>query len=505
MLKIDVDFDTQVQCQDQAKRIVSYILDDIQNLSSTSVERSILRLLYPELDKLSKDGEVPIYNTLVEKWRNLGILEYGAVYLSIFAEKNNIDLFSDSMGLINTLATDYSNLRPDDEVLAKFESRLNLKANIKKYFDRSKYVIIATGNIKEDAVQAVEAARQGADIIAVIRSTAQSLLDYVPQGITTEGFGGTYATQANFRYLRSKLNEVEKELGRHICLVNYASGLCMPEITVCAIQEGLDILLNDSMYGILFRDINPRRTFVDQFFSRRLCAQYGIVINTGEDNYLTTDDALTAAHTVIASQYINKEFAHRAGMEEWQLGLGHAFEIDPDVENSFLYELAHALLIRVLFPNCPIKYMPPTRYKSGNIFYSLALDTMFDMASSFTGQSIHLLGMLTEAIHTPFLQDRKVELDVCNYVFKATAQLMNQFDLKSNSLIQNQADKVLRTTCEFLTSCTNLYQYIEEGKFAGIKRPMSGGHGGRDVFIKHDKYIDIFTLSPLREHVYDTI
>jgi len=30
----------------------------------------------------------------------------------------------------------------------------------------------------------------GADIIAVIRSTAQSLLDYIPYGPTTEGFGG---------------------------------------------------------------------------------------------------------------------------------------------------------------------------------------------------------------------------------------------------------------------------------------------------------------------------
>ena len=39
------------------------------------------------------------------------------------------------------------------------------------------YVIVATGNIYEDVVQAQAAARQGADIIAVIRTTAQSLLD----------------------------------------------------------------------------------------------------------------------------------------------------------------------------------------------------------------------------------------------------------------------------------------------------------------------------------------
>ena len=31
--------------------------------------------------------------------------------------------------------------------------------------------------------------------------------------------------------------------------------------------ERLDMLLNDAMYGIIFRDINMQRTFVDQYFS----------------------------------------------------------------------------------------------------------------------------------------------------------------------------------------------------------------------------------------------
>ncbi len=42
----------------------------------------------------------------------------------------------------------------------------------------------------------------GADIVAVIRATAQSLLDYVPHGATTEGYGGTFATQENFKIIR---------------------------------------------------------------------------------------------------------------------------------------------------------------------------------------------------------------------------------------------------------------------------------------------------------------
>ena len=122
------------------------------------------------------------------------------------------------------------------------------------------YVIVASGNIYEDRVAAVAAAEAGAQVIAVIRSTGQSLLDFVPFGPTTEGFGGTYATQANFAIMRGALDEASEKLGRYVMLTNYASGLCMPEIAVMAAFERLDMLLNDSMYGILFRDINMKRT-----------------------------------------------------------------------------------------------------------------------------------------------------------------------------------------------------------------------------------------------------
>ena len=88
--------------------------------------------------------------------------------------------------------------------------------------------------------------------------------------------------------------------------------------------------------GILFRDINPRRTLCDQYFSRRVISRAGIIINTGEDNYITTADAYEAAHTVIASQFINECFAKRAGLKDWQLGIGHSYEIDPHRPDTLL-------------------------------------------------------------------------------------------------------------------------------------------------------------------------
>src|SRR5260370_25788312 len=133
----------------------------------------------------------------------------------------------------------------------------------------------------------------------------------------------------------------------------------MPEIAVLAGLERLDMMLNDCMYGIIFRDINPKRTFVDQRFSGMVHARAGIVINTGEDNYLTTADAVDAAHTVVVSQLLNERFATEAGLADWQLGLGHAFEINPALPDSLRLELAHAQLAPELFPAAPPQYTPP--------------------------------------------------------------------------------------------------------------------------------------------------
>jgi beta-lysine 5,6-aminomutase alpha subunit len=341
------------------------------------------------------------------------------------------------------------------------------------------YLIVATGDIDEDIPQAQAAAREGADVIAVIRSTGQSLLDYVPEGATHEGFAGTYATQENFRLMRAALDDVSRELGRYVRLTNYASGLCMPEIAALAGFERLDMMLNDCMYGIIFRDINPVRTFVDQRFSRQIHARAGIIINTGEDNYLTTADAVDAAHTVIVSQLLNERFAKEAGLEDWQLGLGHAFEINPDIPDQFRLELAHAQLVRELFPKAPLKYMPPTKHMTGNVFGGYLLDAFFNLVGVMTGQSIILVGMMTEGIHTPFLSDRDLALENVRYVRSACGNLAEDFHPPRNGFIAKRARQVLGESIDLLDRICDqgLLDAIAKGTFGVTRRPADGGKG----------------------------
>ena len=500
----------------KARASASKVADDVQEFidahTTVTVERAVCRLL--GIDGIN-DVEVPLPNVVVDHLQEKGILSGGAAYYLGCAMAEHHITPQQAAERITAGELDLSKVPPRaqeevrrvlrpavDAAMERITKNVAARNDFLKEFGDKEgpylYIIVATGNIYEDITQAKAGAKQGADIIAVIRTTGQSLLDYVPYGATTEGFGGTYATQENFRLMRAALDEVGREQGRYIRLCNYCSGLCMPEIAAMGALERLDVMLNDALYGILFRDINMQRTIIDQYFSRVINGYAGVIINTGEDNYLTTDDAITSAHTVLASQFLNEAFALRAGMREEQMGLGHAFEMDPAVENTFLYELAQAQMAREIFPKAPLKYMPPTKFMTGNIFRGHIQDALFNMVTILTGQKIHLLGMMTEAIHTPFLSDRFLAIQNAQYIFRTMQDLGSEIVFKDGGIMQSRAAEVLKKATDLLGKIEQLgiFETLEQGIFADIKRPRDGGKGLDGVVNKAPGYFNPF-LEPM--------
>lgn len=230
-------------------------------------------------------------------------------------------------------------------------------------------------------------------------------------------------------------------------------------------------------------------------------AAAGVIINTGEDNYLTTSDAYEEAHTVLASQLINEQFALKAGLPEEQMGLGHAFEMNPELKNAFLYEFAQAQLARQIFPNAPLKYMPPTKFKTGNIFKSHVQDALFNIVTVISNQRIHLLGMLTEAIHTPFLADRALGIENARYIANSFADFGEDIEFREGGIMEQRAADVLDLAMDLLQTIRRdgLFRTLEEGKLAGIKRPFDGGKGLAGVVLKDEHYMNPFISLLLEE------
>ena len=506
--KLGLDFNKV----DHAKEVARHIAEDVQKFveqyTTVAVERSLCRLI--GIDGVD-ENDVPLPNVMVDSIKDKGVLGEGIMYFlgnAIIETGLTPQQIAEKTGAGEIEITSF---RPHSGE----EIKKALMPYVEKGLDRIKerrakreryidtigegtkpylYVIVATGNIYEDVVQAQAAARQGADIIAVIRTTGQSLLDYVPYGATTEGFGGTFATQENFRIMRKALDEVGEEVGRYIRLCNYCSGLCMPEIAAMGALEGLDVMLNDALYGILFRDINMQRTLIDQFMSRVINGYAGVIINTGEDNYLTTADAVEEAHTVLASDLINEQLALMAGLPEEQMGLGHAFEMDPSLENGFLLELAQAQMIREIFPKAPLKYMPPTKFMTGNIFRGHLQDALFNMIGIWTNQGIQLLGMPTEAIHTPFMSDRYLSIENAKYIFGNMKAIGDEVEFKEGGIIRRRAHEVLDKATSLLETMERegLFTALEKGIFADVKRPKNGGKGLAGVAPKGNSYFNPF-------------
>ncbi|HEY2476850.1 MAG TPA: lysine 5,6-aminomutase subunit alpha [Candidatus Cybelea sp.] len=506
-MELRIDRQSVNRCRELAEAIVSPVEEFIAGHSTVSVERAVLRLL--GVDGVT-EGEIPLPNAVVDalpaQERSRGVvLPFGRALAQTGLEPQDLAESiaaggCDLGGFTQTPeAAARAALAPQiDAAMARIAARREERAALLRQLPQLPppllYVIVASGNIYEDRTAAVAAAQAGAQVIAVIRSTGQSLLDFVPFGPTTEGFGGTYATQANFAIMRAALDEAGEKLGRYVMLTNYASGLCMPEIAVMAALERLDMLLNDSMYGILFRDINMKRTFIDQHFSRMLNAFSGIIINTGEDNYLTTADAVEQAPAVLSSQFINEEFAHRAGLADHQIGLGDAYEIDPDREDSFLYQVAQAQLAREIFPEASLKYMPPTKHMTGDVFKGHLIDAMFNLTSVMTRQSIHLCGMPTEAIHTPFLGDRALSLENARYVMGTARHFGDEIVLRPGGTIERRAHDVLAGCEELLerVASLGLMKAIEAALFADVSRAPEGGRGLDGVFARAAGYWNPF-------------
>ena len=153
-----------------------------------------------------------------------------------------------------------------------------------------------------------------------------------------------------------------------------------------------------------------------------------------------------------------------------------------------------AQMAREIFPNAPLKYMPPTKFMTGNIFRGHIQDALFNMVTILTNQKLCLLGMMTEAIHTPFMSDRALSIENAQYIFRTMKDLGDELTYKEGGIIRTRANEVLTKATDLLAEIEKLglFTTIEKGIFADVKRPKDGGKGLNGVVVKDDKYFNPF-------------
>ncbi|GAG90247.1 unnamed protein product, partial [marine sediment metagenome] len=194
--KLNLDFSIVKKARETAKTIALDTQKFIDKHTTTSIERTVCRLL--GIDGVDEFG-VPLPNVVVnniKKDKGLGkgvaIFIGNAILQKRLSPQEIAEKISkDELDLTKLPMNDLSEIKITITKLTKqtLEKIINNKKKREAYLEKFGekegpllYIIVATGNIYEDITQAKAAAKQGADIIAVIRSTGQSLLDYVPYG-----------------------------------------------------------------------------------------------------------------------------------------------------------------------------------------------------------------------------------------------------------------------------------------------------------------------------------
>jgi len=138
--------------------------------------------------------------------------------------------------------------------------------------------------------------------------------------------------------------------------------------------------------------------------------------------------------------------------------------------------------------------MPPTKFMTGNVFRGHVQDALFNAVTVLTGQKIHLLGMMTEAIHTPFLSDRYLAIENAQYIFRTMKDLGDELVFKPGGIMETRAREVLEKATGLLGEIERLglFETLELGLFADIKRPRNGGKGLDGVTAKAPGYFNPF-------------
>ena len=128
---------------------------------------------------------------------------------------------------------------------------------------------------------------------------------------------------------------------------------------------------------------------------------------------------------------------------------------------------------------------------TGDVFRGYLLDGFFNLAGALTGQGILLVGMMTEAVVTPWISDRDLALQNVRYVLDAAGALHEDFRPAPDGFIAQRARQVLGETIDLLDRIAgdtdssgtaplldrDRRRHLRPDEATGRRRPRTGRRG----------------------------
>jgi D-ornithine 4,5-aminomutase subunit beta len=366
---------------------------------------------------------------------------------------------------------------------------------------------IASGRFEDDIRRMRMAAWHGADHIMVIRTLGQSHIDGLIEG-TPEGIGGIPITRKQLRATRKALDIIEEEVGRPINFHSYVSGVAGPEIAVLFAEEGVNGAHQDPQYNILYRGINPVRSFVDAAVAKKIMASVDMLQIDGAHNAnASAKRAWKVMPELLVQHAINCAFSVKAGMKKDSIALSTVPPVvspAPEFKLNFVY----ALTLRELFKEYRFRAQMNTRYIESDLIDATRIHVLDTLISRLTRADIQSTITPDEGRNVPWHINSIRGVETAKHTLIALDGIKDLLKVNEEVVRPKIREMKMRAILmmEEILEVGGYFEAVEKGFFVdngqyperngdGIARQKNGGIGAGSVVSRDPEY-----FAPVSEH-----
>ncbi|MFW6119312.1 MAG: D-ornithine 4,5-aminomutase subunit OraE [Petrotogales bacterium] len=366
---------------------------------------------------------------------------------------------------------------------------------------------IASGRFEDDLRRMRMAAWHGADHIMVIRTLGQSHIDGLMEG-TPEGIGGIPITRKQIRASRKALDIIEDEVGRPINYHSYVSGVAGPEIAVLFVEEGVNGAHQDPQYNVLYRGINPVRSFVDAAVAKKIMSSVDMLQIDGAHNAnASAKMAWKVMPELLVQHAINCSFSVKSGMEKDNIALSTVPPVvspTPEFKLNFIY----ALTVRELFKDFKYRAQMNTRYIESDLFDATRVHVLDTLISRLTSVDVQSTITPDEGRNVPWHVNSVRGVETAKHTLIALDGIKDILKVNDEYVRPKMRELKMRAILmmEEMLEIGGYFEAVEEGFFVdngyyperngdGIARKKEGGIGASSVVPRDKDY-----MAPVCEH-----
>jgi D-ornithine 4,5-aminomutase subunit beta len=360
---------------------------------------------------------------------------------------------------------------------------------------------IASGRFEEDIRRMRMAAWHGADHIMVIRTLGQSHIDGLIEG-TPEGIGGIPITRKQLRASRKACDLIEDEVGRPLNFHSYVSGVAGPEIAVLFAEEGVNAAHQDPQYNVLYRGVNPIRSFVDAAVAKHIMAEEGMLQIDGAHNAnASAKKAWNVMPELLVQHGINSLYSVKAGMKKENIALS---TVPPTTVPSpeFRMNLIYAMTLREVFKDYKFRAQMNTRYIESDLFDATRVHVLNTVLSKLTSADIQSTITPDEGRNVPWHINSIRGVETAKHTMVSLDDIKEYVQINEEKVRPQIRDLKMRAILmlEEMIEKGGYFEAVEDGIFVdngyyperhgdGIARPKDGGIGAGSVVPRDEDYM----------------